>query len=170
VLIDNTSQISSGFAKWELSDEWLADGHSANISIFFVFPGTDGTLARTVGPRLQVFPSNGSGSGINQRALRIALPVVLSIVFAALLGAGLWVLWRKRRGGGEGYGVRKSRIQRVSGTATKGGIRMNDYGSPSPNGGGRNLFRDEVRRQEQQGRQQPSRPQARPQPRPQARR
>ena len=119
------------------------------------------------------------GSGNKPNVVMIAVPVVIGIVVLLLAGLCVWS-WRrhgtvpivgalaaaKRRsgGGGAGYGVRKSQSERVAGRGVgmvgddkagpnAGGIQLTDRDSWSPTGtgaGSRNVFREELQRQERQ--------------------
>jgi hypothetical protein len=151
ILISEMRTAADGFVRWQLNEDWLADGRATNLSFFFSLPdATSGTIERKVGPLLRVFPGSGNnnGGGVDNNALRIALPVTFGVLGLAAVAAGCWFC--RRKASGQGYGIRKSRIQRLSGTATKGGIRMDDYGETLPRSG-QNVFREEVRRQGRTG-------------------
>ncbi|KXX82745.1 hypothetical protein MMYC01_200837 [Madurella mycetomatis] len=120
-------------------------------------------------------PASGeSGSG-GPNAAAIAVPVVV-VVALLLVGGACYASWRrrgtvpvlaalKRRStGGAGYGARQSRSERMGAAAVRAdnksetdvGVELTDRDSWSPTArtatGGRNVFREEVERQERQAR------------------
>ncbi|KAH8896681.1 hypothetical protein GQ53DRAFT_743297 [Thozetella sp. PMI_491] len=183
--------ISKGFWEWEIEAnalDGLGDTPLA-VSLFlqsYLEETSNGGEADEVKPgpivyitKQAVVIANG-GSSFNTAA--VAVPVVIAVVLLAIAG---FCLWRRKKGQGstfegfrfrrpsmrQGYGVRKSKTERVrSGagvsvdTDTKqGGIQLTDRESWSPTsptsaklGGpgrpeGRNVFREELQRQERQG-------------------
>ena len=123
---------------------------------------------------------DGGGGGGGVSAVTVAVPVVIVAVLLILGGMCFWS-WRRhgtlplvgslgrrqrRTSGSQGYGIRQSRSQRVGGngvgdgvTSDKNrpdaGIQLTDRDSWSPTGGGgaqgRNVFREEVQRQQNRG-------------------
>ena len=119
------------------------------MTIWFQFPSNkipDG-IVREPGFRVQILPGGGQQGTEPPNKLTIALAVVFGVVGVAIIAAGICFL-RRRRGSGQGYGIRKSRIQRMSGTATKGGValRMDDVGD-SPTSA--SYYRPDIERQRQ---------------------
>jgi hypothetical protein len=185
---------SRGFYTWTI-DSALLTGRdtplpSMNVSLSLAYfqdlYGND--VEQVPGPTVMVTSTpfddpkdSGGGGGDKPNVVAIAVPIVVIVVFLALAGLCIWS-WRRRGtvpvlgalkrrstgGGGQGYGVRQSRAQRVGGEAgmgamvgagaddKKGGVELTDRESWSPgtspagNGGqeGRNVFREELRRQE----------------------
>ena len=144
-----------------------------------------------IGPGVFITPAPAevsTPSGNTSNAVAIAVPVVVVAVLV-LLGAACVVTWRKRgrvpvfgsegvvgkRLSGAGYGVRKSRSERVGPSLPPGGVaawgadnksetnvgvELTDRDSWSPTGtgaaaahegAGRNVFREEVERQARMG-------------------
>lgn len=126
-------------------------------------------------PNLGLGGGGGGGRTGGPSAVVIAVPVVVGLVVLALVGFCVWS-WRRtgtwplvgalggkgnRRSGG--YGERQSRSERVGGAAVGGlgtdkaapnvGIQLTDRDSWSPTGTGnsRNVFREEVQRQQRTG-------------------
>jgi hypothetical protein len=111
-------------------------------------------------------PSTSSGVS----AVAVAVPVVIAIVLIGLAGFCVWArrrhgswpligaLARAKRSSSQGYGVRQSHGQRTgtglsASTTGKGGagIQLTPTESWSPTSG-RNVFREEIRRQDTGGR------------------
>lgn len=120
-------------------------------------------------------PAPGSSAGSGKRGpsvVAVAVPVVVAVVVLLLVGLCFWS-WRrhgtvpligalgKARRRSSGYGVRQSHSERIGGRAAgggvdigndKAGIQLTDRDSWSPTGMGntRNVFREEVQRQERE--------------------
>ncbi|KAK3940286.1 hypothetical protein QBC46DRAFT_261239 [Diplogelasinospora grovesii] len=158
--------LSTGSYSWMISNEYLpAKVRSMQATLFLAQPSNnnDGAGERVTGPEVQIVAGSG-GSNVNNdknslgsgggrpNPIAIALPVVFG--FLALVGIGgyLWY-YNKRKNGGqkifargrEGYSGRRIRgrdIKLVPGSD----VRMGPVG----NGGAeRNVFQEEVRRQQQ---------------------
>ena len=172
---------SRGFFAWHIDSAILTNRKVSmlNASLFLLYDehsgNINGKLAEPKGGHAVLITSTplavSGGSGVS--ALAIALPVVIGVVALGLLGFCVWS-WRrhgrvpllgglgaKRRSrSGQGYGVRQSHSQRTGGGAASGkkgggvGIQLTptESWSPTSPSHGRNVFREEVERQERQDR------------------
>jgi hypothetical protein len=182
---------SQGFYIWNIDSNFLTNRNtplsSVNVSLALAyFEDLYGNLVSEIqGPTVIVTSTpfqdpNGNTNDNKPNVVAIAVPIVVIIVFLALAGLCVWS-WRrhgtvpvlgalKRRstgGGGQGYGVRQSRSQRVGadpavvGSDKKAavGVELTDRDSWSPStspsgpggqGTGRNVFREELQRQERE--------------------
>jgi hypothetical protein len=151
------------------------DSNSTNDSP--VQTRVNGPSVVIVYPSAAPAPSTGGGGG-GPNAVSIAVPIIVVLVVLGLAAVGFW-LWRKHRAARGGYGVRRSQSERVSwgSTGARGGlskeqeangvgIQLTDRDSwgttsvVSPGQArmgdgreavGKNVFREELRRQERQG-------------------
>lgn len=183
--------VTKGFYAWTIEDSILTGRASPlstlNISLTLAYYKDNTSDSEDVpGPTVIVNSllsdpgDNHGGGGTN--VVAIAVPVVIVLVLLALTGLCVWS-WRRhgtvpvlgalrRRsttgGGGQGYGIRQSRSQRVGdgpGEAVVGsdkksggvGIPLTDRDSWSPStspagpgGGQRNVFREEMERQQRE--------------------
>ncbi|KAL3425088.1 hypothetical protein PVAG01_04369 [Phlyctema vagabunda] len=111
-----------GFLRWTLTSAWLKNSSSNDVTLFIVplnaAEGTDNRMVR--GPTIKVLASPKSrpkqAGGSSHRALSIALPVVVGISLL-FIGIGYYIHRKKglrsTMGREAGYGVGKSRSQRV---------------------------------------------------------
>lgn len=133
-------------------------------------------LQSITGPTVLITNTADTSTSDNKpSAAGIAVPVILVVVVLPLAGLGIWFCRRQgppvslvgalKRRSGQGYGVRQSRAQRV-GAAVGGpggdkkngavsGVELAERDSWGPAGdavreGGRNVFREEVERQERE--------------------
>lgn len=184
---------SRGFYVWDIASDFLTNRDPAvsslNVSLSLAYfqdlYGND--VEEVPGPTVVVtstpFEDSGGKGDDKPNVAAIAVPIVVIIVFLALAGLCVWswrrngtvpvlgALKRRSTGGGEGYGIRQSRAQRVGGGGGAGGgvpvvgggadkkavpsveLTDRDSWSPgtSPSGpGGRNVFREELQRQERE--------------------
>ncbi|KAK3987115.1 hypothetical protein QBC44DRAFT_128853 [Cladorrhinum sp. PSN332] len=188
---------ASGFYALPIPSGFLAnlDGPPGPVSVTFSLSYSDNDspdpndVITITGPTVFIASSpreKKSGGGVN--IIAIAVPVIIVSLLLALLGF-CFVKWKRTgsvpfvggamRRRSTGYGVGKSRSQRVGGdnagvvappgdrgpyaggngldkeTAVEGGVELTDrdsWGSPTSSKG-RNLFREEVERQEREGRE-----------------
>lgn len=176
--------IDSNFLKDQKHDSLLA-----SLSLAYSKEGDDKLEDRVDGPSITITQTKsqgddhgGGGGGVS--AVTVAVPIVIVIVLL-ILGGMCFCSWRRhgtlpligalggagrrqsRNSGGQGYGVRQSRSQRVGGDNGMGndknmpdsGIQLTDRDSWSPTSGGRsggapgrNVFREEMQRQQEWGR------------------
>ncbi|KAH6654798.1 hypothetical protein BKA67DRAFT_659070 [Truncatella angustata] len=165
----NSLRAATGSYQWVVSDSILnstaADAGGISAQLYIVAAAADGGVEnRTLGPLVRVLPTesgggeSGSGSA-GPNLVAIIVPVVLGVL---LLMAVVGYLFMKRRnpgwklrsvfgiGKGIGYGSRKSRAERAidTGGVAGNGVQMGDLGISGPTSG-RNVFREEMRRQEE---------------------
>ncbi|OIW25389.1 hypothetical protein CONLIGDRAFT_718233 [Coniochaeta ligniaria NRRL 30616] len=185
---------SRGFFIWTIDSDFLSSRDntpsSVNVTLTLAYfqdlYGND--VEEVPGPTVIVTSTGfeddkGSSNDHKPNVVAIAVPIIIIIVFLALAGLCIWT-WRrhgtvpvlgalKRRsvgGGGQGYGIRQSRSQRVGavdpaavvvGSDKKAGVgvELTDRDSWSPStspsgpggqGAGRNVFREEMQRQERE--------------------
>ncbi|KAK3378943.1 hypothetical protein B0T24DRAFT_589550 [Lasiosphaeria ovina] len=123
-------------------------------------PMDGSSQTRIPGPRVQLIGPSSGGGGSMLNPLIIALPIALGVLALGLLVA--FLVFRRRNPGRmgqlfscgrkrDGYGERKSRTQRLRGLE----IRMVDNNAstrmgtiPALGNADRNIFREEVRRQD----------------------
>ncbi|KAJ9133883.1 hypothetical protein NKR23_g10492 [Pleurostoma richardsiae] len=164
---------STGYYVWSIDSDLLTEQGASELTvqlslIDMQYSGqsvAEGPAVTVSDAAADVSPHGGSSG----KTVAIAVPVVIGVV--ALLAAG-FCLWSWRRHGrilgfgggsssgggksGQGYGVRQSRSQRVGGAAVpvdtdkSRGIQLTDRESWSPTQG-RNVFREEIERQEHGG-------------------
>lgn len=182
---------SRGFYVWDIASDFLTNRDPAvsslNVSLSLAYfqdlYGND--VEEVPGPTVVVtstpFEDSGGKGDDKPNVAAIAVPIVVIIVFLALAGLCVWswrrngtvpvlgALKRRSTGGGEGYGIRQSRAQRVgngAGVSVVGvgadkkaavvPVELTDRDSWSPTGtspsgpGGRNVFREELQRQERE--------------------
>ncbi|KAF3006236.1 hypothetical protein E8E14_003862 [Neopestalotiopsis sp. 37M] len=158
----NSLRAGTGSYSWDISSSVLNSTSATGVDaqLYIVAAATDGeNTQRTLGPLVRVVPASSTGddsnvtSGPNLAA--IIVPVVVGVL---LLIAIAGFLLKKRRdpgwklsnifgmGSREGYGSRKSRIERSMG-AGAGGLQMGNVESSRPQDG-RNVFREEMQRQQ----------------------
>lgn len=175
--ISSTSLFAAqGYYIWTVDPKLLQRSPAnANVSLYLSYQrSTGGGITEDVrvprgGLALTVIPAPAGGSGVSP--LAIALPVVIAVVLLGLAGFCFWS-WRRHgrlpligalasRRQSQGYGVRKSHSQRTGAAAglsvgtgagaarAKGGagIQLTPRESWSPTQG-RNVFREEIRRQD----------------------
>jgi hypothetical protein len=143
---------------WRINEfDLLAGGKPRTVTISAQYVDGDGRLKSNPGPDITYLPAPSQGN--NSQTLKIVLPIVIVLAILAVAGGFFWYRRQNQRsggstfgnGGGQGYGIRKSRIQRVSGSVIPKGphgpsIRLDER--PSPTSPGTNVFRDELRRQD----------------------
>lgn len=134
------------------------DGDNTTPATLFLSPlnATNNIDAnRIMGPVVELVLRNSTN--MTTRALAIALPIVFGILILSILGGFIW--YRRRHPNSKlcslftiqrkGYVERKSRIQRLPPDAkimsNESSVELRQSGV----GGGRNVFREELRRQEQ---------------------
>ena len=156
---------SKGYYRWNPGTAELPQARFVDVQLYLAYPMENGTkfLDQDPGPKVRVLRSDipASEAGVRgggKNALAIALPTVCGLV--ALVAIGFFVRWYGRRKGyfggrRQGYGVRKSRIQRAGvGTNIKlsEGTFSSSPRNEEPNRGndGTNVFRQELRRQERE--------------------
>lgn len=165
----NSLRAGTGSYSWTISESLLnsttADAAGVDAQLYIVVTTADGgTENRTVGPLFRVVPGNstgnadGEGDGNGPNLVAIIVPIAIGVLVLLAVVAFLFMKrrnpdWRLAsmfgRGKGDGYGSRKSRTERAAGSATgANGVQMGDLGISAPQGG-RNVFREEIRRQEE---------------------
>lgn len=156
---------NQGYYAWTVTPNFLLGTDDKVLMLSMMYTDSDGVNITLKGPEVIVVnadislgqPQASSGAHTNPAA--IAVPIVVGL---ALIAAGIF-LWRKnkqkiiiagiRRRSSQGYGVGKSRSER----ARIGSIRsartatstQPPLSPPSPTLG-RNVFREEVRRQDKE--------------------
>ncbi|RDW73001.1 hypothetical protein BP6252_06908 [Coleophoma cylindrospora] len=132
---------SQGYIPWTITHDWVKDFSSNNVTLFITpLNAASGTDGRTVeGPRVTVttapfpdHPHHRPDEKSPNHALAIALPIVLG--FLAICAIAAYLIHRKRGirnmlGKGTGYGVRKSRAQRVGKAENAIQLQDHDLGS-----------------------------------------
>jgi hypothetical protein len=157
-----------GFVPLTITDYYLQGLSEKTFMLMLTYTDEDSISHTLNGTRLTairadfsvVTPVDSPAPSSGPNTLAIALPVVLGLLALGVVG---WFLWRRyrqklviagiRRRSSQGYGVSKSRSQRVNtgGTAdTKGGVGIQLDESPVSPTPGRNVFREEVQRQERE--------------------
>lgn len=161
-----TVDASQGYYAWTVYPEYLLGSDDKVLMLTMTYLDSDGINITLKGPEIIVVdadisitqPQESSGSHTNPAA--IAVPVIVGF---ALIAMGLFFLWRKnkqriiiagiRRRSSQGYGVGKSHMERTRMGSTKGATvaaPSQSPVSPPPPAHGRNVFREEVRRQEKE--------------------
>lgn len=141
-----SGNIPAGTGKYDLAvtNLFIEDNQAMKASFFIFSSSEDGTTTRIDGPDVQLNPSSGSGSKtINPAA--IIVPIVTFLLVAGLVG--FW-FWRRRQ---------RAHARTVGGEVQ---VRMGNWGDdnyssvgipppPPPSvPAGRNVFREEVQRQQ----------------------
>jgi hypothetical protein len=149
----------TGSYGWDVAQSVLANNATVmNAQLYIVVTSTDtDTENRTKGPLVQVVAVGASVPSVGDvNVVAIVVPTVLGVLSLMFL---VWYLWMRRRNPGwtfrsvlgmsrnEGYGTRKSKAQRTgpAGGVGSQGVRMGDMDMRP--GVGRNVFREEIRRQ-----------------------
>ena len=160
---------SAGFYAWSIDRDLLSTQNTEALVVslrlaYFDSNEDSENSVRTLdyGPNITISGvADVSSGGGHPNTVAIAVPVVIGLV--AILFAGL-CFWSWRRHGhvlcfgqrkSQGYGERQSRSQRTEAasadpTDKSRGIQLTDRESWSPTQG-RNVFREEIQRQEQAG-------------------
>ena len=166
-----TARAGDGYVPFTFTESFLRGANSAKtIRMVLSYDEATDDPKETEGPRVYVVRDDitvvehverPGRKGVHPAA--IAVPVVVGLIAVAL---GFFCLWKKnkdkivlsriRRRSSQGYGVSKSRTQRM--VAEEGAVGTKDgdiklQESPvSPRSEGRNVFQEELRRQETGGR------------------
>ncbi|KAI1841244.1 hypothetical protein JX265_010144 [Neoarthrinium moseri] len=150
----NALRAATGSYGWDIRQSVLGNGtDSVNAQLYIAVVSTDGsTQNRTTGPLIKVVsptaPSSDSNGGVN--IVAIIVPVVVGVLILAAIGG---YLCAKRRDPGWSlkgmFGLGKTRTPKsalpVAGTRE---VQMTDMSMGKPQDG-RNVFREEIRRQEE---------------------
>ena len=156
-----------GYYAWTVQDAYLLGREEKDMTMTLTYTDADGEEKTLNGPKIWVVRADisinqpqesRSSGGVNPAA--IAVPVVLGL---AAVAAGLYFLWRRnkqklilagiRRRSSQGYGVGKSHSQRTRTGTDKSiaDIQLHESPtSPTPSTPGRNVFQEELRRQERE--------------------
>ncbi|KAI0128354.1 hypothetical protein BJ170DRAFT_324569 [Xylariales sp. AK1849] len=160
----NSLRAGTGTYGWDVSSSILNNSTKAvDAQLYIVMTASDGTSEnRTKGPLVQVVPTGLSddGSSDSPNLVAIIVPTVLGVL--VLMAIGFYLVMKRRNPGwklrqmvgmgkSDGYGSRKSRAERSAGTMGAGtgtGVQMADMSISKPEDG-RNVFREEMRRQDE---------------------
>lgn len=163
--ISNSLRAGTGSYSWAISSSILnsstSDAGGINAQLYFVVStGDGGSENRTLGPLVRVVPisSSDTGSGSGPNLVAIIVPVVVGAL--VLMAIAAFFIMKRRKpewkvgsmfslGKTPGYGSRKSRSERAVGMEMSGNaVQVGDVGVSKPQEG-RNVFREEIRRQEE---------------------
>lgn len=158
----NSLRAGTGSYSWAISSSVLnsTSASGVNAQLYIVGAAADGeTTQRTLGPLVRVVPasssSDGSSGSRGPNLVAIIVPVVVGVLLLMAIAA---FLIKKRRdpgwklrsvfgmGSNDGYGSRKSRVERSMGAGSSG-LQMGDVEISKPQDG-RNVFREEMHRQQ----------------------
>lgn len=163
-----TARAGDGFVPFTITEDFMRGSSGAKSIAMVMKYGTAADPKETEGPRIYAVRDEISvvdhvekkgRKGVHPAA--IAVPVIVGVLAVAL---GFFCLWKKnkdkivlsriRRRSSQGYGVSKSRSQRAgSGGVDGAGVHEGDIKlQESPRSEGRNVFQEELRRQETGGR------------------
>lgn len=160
---------SAGFYAWSIDHDLLSvqNTDALVVSLRLAYSESEedsenSVRTITIGPNITISGvADSSSGGSHTNTVAIAVPIVLGLVAILFAGFCLWS-WRRHgqvlcfgRKKAQGYGERQSRSQRaeaapVDPTDKTRGIQLTDRESWSPTQG-RNVFREEIQRQEQAG-------------------
>ena len=130
------------------------------IRLTLAYRDDEGELKEVPGPRVNIVRADISVLETKEKSKKNgphpAVVVVPVLIGLALVGLGLWWVWRRnkerlilggiRRRSGQGYGIGRSRAART--VDGKEGIDLKESPvSPPPRAGG-NVFREEIERQD----------------------
>ena len=159
--------VTQGFWVWSPPASLLGGKQILDVSIRMMYNDTDTTGKQTdkteTGPTVHLTndaaltsylsPAQDTGSSKGVNAAAVAVPIVV-IVLLLVAGFIFW-RWRKGRGGasagvGSGRTARTMQPESAGKTASDTGIQLTDRDSWNAGGTGRNVFREEVARQQKQ--------------------
>jgi hypothetical protein len=157
-----------GYFPFEVTDFYLQGRDTKALRFTLTYTDTSGNDKILNGPAVNAVrasisvalpdPNAGGGGRSTGSTVGIAVGVVVGLLVLAAVGYCLWrrnrdrlVFGAIRRRSSQGYGVGKSRAQRVA-ESNKGiggpGIQLDDSPTSPRAPGGTNVFREEIRRQE----------------------